>query len=233
MPNAIEIESPNKVRIHDRTFEVFHRDPPLQDGEVYGLEGTARDDDKYTRNHLHAYELRGVLGKALPSGLSIAIEGPNCLLKRTSLAYFENLNEGPVVKAAVYFDYGDWHIPIHLVDFAELLKTEMEKSKDVIRRVGVEQSDASVTLFCVGAIAPTQDCYEAYQALDNVILQSYRACLRLLMRDKPVKEPKSFEGPVGDSHGFKWWVRYVVVPVVGAVVVTAGAVAIALMKLGA
>jgi hypothetical protein len=213
----IEIVEPKRIRIRDRHFDVFYHAPPQSDGSIYDLEASA-NELSHARNHLKPHELRGIRGRDLPAGLSIMIESPKSHLKNMSLVYFENLNEGPIVKSWIYFDHADWHLPLHLIDFCDLVQEEIASSKDVVRRVEVHESDVGVNLLCVAPVSPLADCYLVFQALDDLILKGYRACLRSLMKDAPALRVKSTDIPVADGHGAKWWIRYVVVPVVVAFV---------------
>lgn len=196
---------------------MFHHEPPLSDGSVYNLEASG-DKNRHARNLLEPHELRGICGRDIPACLSIAIENPESHLKNMSLVTFDNLNEGPIVRAHVFYDHANWHLPIHLADFCELLRDELLQSKDLIRRVDIYEYDASITLSCVASIASLEDCFNKFQALDDLLLKSFRVCLRSLMKNSTTRHDKEASQAAGDGHGAKWWIRYVVVPLVVAVV---------------
>lgn len=213
MDSGIEIIDKKKLRLNERSFDIHYHNPPLSDGSIFGLDADGANST-YAKNHLKPYELRGIQGRWLPAGLYISIDSPKSHLKNMSLVHFENIKEGPVVKSWIYFVHADWHLPISLHDFCEMLRDEIANNTSVVSHVGIELDDSSVTLVTVAPIGPSSYCYEVFQALDEHLLKSYRTCLRSLMRDTPIPRKKVNEASSGDAHGLKWWMRYVAVPII-------------------
>ncbi|SRR5258706_5723400 len=214
MPAPVEILGQRQLRVRDRHFEMFFSDPPRIDGSIYNLEANGQDDES-GRTHLEPYELRGVLGKDLPNALSISIYRPKSHLgNMMCMVDFENLNQGPVTKAVICLDQVNWHLPMHLADFCDELSQLIASAKDLVTSTNSTEDEGSIYITVTAPIGPTVDCYAVFQSVDELILRSYRGTLRMFMRETPARRAKESPAPPADTHGPRWWIRYVVVPVV-------------------
>ncbi len=204
-----EVISDDSVRIRGRAFKVHHQAEPFEDGTTHTLEATTDSRNKYGQ-FLEVHELREISAAMLPVGFSIMIERPKSQFKDTTLAYFKNVRAGHQISQGIYFDYADWHLPINVMDFADLLKAELTEGQARLSKVHIDKADASLYMTCMLNIDTDDDLYARFKDLDASITRAYRRCIQSLATPHQQVEHKS------DSSGLKWWVRYVVVPLAGS-----------------
>lgn len=140
------------------------------------------------------------------------IERPRSEFKNTTSAHFKHISTGHEISQDIYFDYADWHLPLNIIDFADLLKRELENGPSKLAQVRIYKSDVSVYLICIAAISGNDDLYVKFKEINASIMRAYRTCLHSLTK------PPTTEGTrhKDDTNGVKWWVRYVAVPLVGS-----------------
>jgi hypothetical protein len=209
--STIELVDKNKIRIHERVFHVHHCDPPLPDGTVYNLEASADRTQRHVQ-HLELRELHGIKGRDLPHGLSIEIDCLRTAIGNSGIVGIDNLYRGLEISESMYFAYSAWHLPGNLVDFVDELKKELEQKQYGMARVTTDRSDATIYVSSAIAIAPDEDCLVSFTRLDDAMRSAHRAALRRFI----AAHAKLVVPDAPDSRGVKWWLRYVIVPVLGS-----------------
>jgi len=136
------------------------------------------------------------------------------------------------ISVTVDLNFADWHLPGNLRDFADTYRSAVLDAITGPAGVHIEQNEAGYSLECTAVVLPSTDLYDAYQALAEEVLIAYRKALAHLVKPAGT-DPKGNAAatPATDTHGPRWWIRYVLVPVQGSGAVAAAATTVlALLK---
>jgi len=190
----------------------------------YVIEVLANEDTRVGQ-YFPTHELRKASPADFPNDFYFATSG---IGSRRTL--FRNLYGLTITKKLdvtrlciqINFEHWDWHLPENLHHFAERLVQTLKKSSDAQIEASFERDDVGLT-FLASVIAPSnQDLYSTFLQLASDTLKAYRSTLAQGYNvppessSPPSAEIKTPLPSLSDTHGTRWWIRYVVVPVVGS-----------------
>lgn len=199
-----------RVQIGSRELKVSFISPPMRDGTTHLVEATSDPVNEY-KQKLLVTDLNGVLGGMLPSGFEIIIEGPHGRTPGLDFLSFQNLSKGRSIRFAVRIYFQDWSHRTNLLHFAEDLRARTEHSLPHCQSASVTKDEYGVSLWISIFLGDTDDCYGLFTTTDQALSALYKEAL--------TKADASFVSKLATASnasesGFRWWVRYVVVPLV-------------------
>lgn len=194
-------------------------DPPFKDGSTHYVEATSDPSDKYQLK-LSPSELKGLLGAMLPKGFQLIIYRPESRSKGLDYFSVENIAQGLCINLSVGYYFQDWTYRTNLIYFAEALRAAIEQKVVNCQSARLEKDAYGVDIWCAISLERTDDVYDVYRRTDEAIYALYRNALA--NADKGFV--RELEAATRSDSGTRWWVRYVIVPIVsggtGAAIVT-------------
>lgn len=94
-----------------------------------------------------------------------------------------------------------------MLSFAEIFRRLIEQELRGCRDVRIEKDEYGVSLWISLSLDPSDDCYAKYAEVEDLLGGLYRQALSI--GDKKLDEAAS-----ALDAGFRWWLRYVIVPIV-------------------
>lgn len=230
--SAFEILSESTFRVGDKAIAGHFCDPPERGKWKYAIEATS---DERSRNgqHLFVHDFREVRPVDLPNGISIVIQSPKSEFRQVGFAEINKINDRSELIVTITFDYADWHHPLNLQHFAERYCDAWRQDVAQATNCHIDRSEIGLYINCSIQVSPEVDYLSAYQKIDAQVLAVYRKCLSEVSTQNTQPKTDAPSTPVGErtDSGAKWWVRYVIVPVIGSGAVAALVAAIvALLK---
>ncbi len=188
----------------------------------YVIEATA-DEHRRVGQYFPLHELRKLRPSDLPNDFYLAVDGVN-----SQRAQFRNLDylnltkksDKTTLSVVIHLGYWDWHIPENLHHFAARYVQSLAKSAQPSMTAHYDRDEVGV-LISISAIAPAdQNLYETFQQIEACALAAYRSTLAEgyttpALADSSISTSSKSPEPTGDAHGLRWWVRYVIVPILG------------------
>lgn len=209
-----EILSRESVRIGPQKFRCFTHEPPLQGRWHYSIEAAGNDRNApWTK--LSPYHLNNVRPIDLPNGTSISIYQPKSNLRDLSYMMIEKIDDQSFITTTVNFNYPDWHLPVPLHQFLIEYQTIIAQDSDAVESVEISQTEYGLDVICKMRVGSQEDYHVAYDRCCAYILDTYRGALASVFNSQNKSVVKQ-ENSVTDMHGARWWIRYVVVPLLGS-----------------
>jgi hypothetical protein len=218
-----ELLSSGRVRIGQAELKIHVDDDVAADDDRYVIEATADLKQKFGQ-YFPPHGLQAVRPTDLPNGLYLAIER-----LESGRSTFRNLHHLTLRKRGdqvtlnlyIYFEHLDWHLPESIATFAERYADALVAASQLGASASTHIQDTGVGVDLLLFAPPNRDIYSTYRdAADSCLLQ-FRSCVA-----QGYKTPKTNDSdPLtkttpktesADSSGTKWWVRYVLVPLLGS-----------------
>lgn len=206
---TLRIES-NRVFIGGREFKLSLYSPPMKDGTIYLIEATSNPANTH-KTKLTPAELHGVLGAMLPSGMEILIYEAQGMTPGLHLVSFQNLSRGRCIKLCLSVAFQDWAYRTNLIHFAEDVRSSAERDLPGCQVASIEKSEYGVSIWIQVMLGEKDDCFELFNASDEKLYSLYKDAL--LKSDSKFAAKLESQSSANET-GFRWWVRYVVVPLI-------------------
>lgn len=211
-----EILEPTKFRIKDKIISARYHEQPLQGRYKYTVDCTSNERDKIVQN-LNIYEFGNISPTDLPNSFILTIQEPRSEFKQLAFIEISKLNDSSELSCTVIFDYGDWHLPINLVHFSDLYASTLQNRVENFTKTAIDKSEAGIFITCWTSIPPQTNYLDAYRKLASEMLLSYRKSIE--MTYQPNDMDKKISAPLPhDNSGFMWWLRYIIVPLIIAII---------------
>ena len=203
--------SGDRIQINARELGLKLISPPMRDGTTFLVETTSNPADRLYEK-LSVNELRGLLGAMLPQGLDLQIDSPESRTPGLRHVFFQNLTNGREIHIAVHIGYyKEWPHKTNLNYVADELRSVVDRQLPNCRSTYLDKGDIGVTLFCEVHLEPTDDCYEAYVSTDKALCLLLKNVISNTDRQSASKVETNAPHP---DAGFRWWLRYVLVPII-------------------
>jgi hypothetical protein len=115
------------------------------------------------------------------------------------------------MSVSVYYYFEDWNYRINLIHFAEELRAKIENNIKNCQSTNFGKSEYGVNVECSVILEPSDDCYDVYSETDKKIYNLYKETIK--NADRGFITKLEANQPQTDS-GARWWVRYVIVPLI-------------------
>jgi hypothetical protein len=182
----------------------------MKDGTTHLVEATSDPANAY-KQKLLVKDLKGVLGSMLPSGFEIIIYGPHGRTPGLDFLSFQNLSKGRCIDLSVKIYFQDWSHRTNLLHFAEGLRMLVEHGLPHCQLASVTKDEYGVSLWISIFVGDADDCYELFTATDQALFTLYK---KALTKADATFVSKLEAASASSESGLRWWVRYVVVPLV-------------------
>lgn len=213
---GIERLGENKIRIGPKDFRLVVLDKPLPDGTCLGVEVAGRPfSDRQEQFDLEL--LKGAFAYQLFRGLYVAIYSP--IVETKSLIQAELLNPygSPMLKLSLSYTYATWAGETNLNLFCQRLADTLLKELSGCTSATSKPDDVSADVNLCLDVPQSADLYEFVSDTDKQLANIERR----LVLSALVRSSKPANGLKPDEHGYKWWVRYVLIPIAGSAVAVA------------
>jgi hypothetical protein len=209
--HGIERLGHDRIRIGPKEFRLFVNEHRLPDGTSLGVEVAGRPNCGY-QDLFEIDYLKGVAAHQLLPGLSITIYAPRLATKQIESLEVRNPYGAPVLSFAISHDYVDWNHKSNLIHFSNSLAAELLKNLPDCVSASSKADDQNVLVAVRLDVPQTVDLYEYIDRIDQCVSKILSNCLGY----SGELEPGSVVALKPDEHGYKWWLRYVVIPVLGS-----------------
>lgn len=196
-------------------------DPPFEGKWRYLISGEGHERAQ-PGHHLSPHNLRGLRPSDVPNGLSLSIYRPKSYFRPLSSFELKKVDDESHISVSVDLSFADWHLPKNLRDFADDYRSVLLSGLSNLVSVTIDQDEVGYSLTCIVKVPPAEDFFAAYTNLAQEVSAAYRQALAELVQPSATTQSTS---PT-DSHGPRWWIRYVVVPVLGSGAVAAAVTAV-------
>lgn len=203
---TFEFTGPDSVRIGARTVRMSVQDIPMQDGTTHLVEATS-DPRSKSEEKLCPADLAGVKAESIPRGFQVTIYQPEARATGLDVLAIDNIRHGLRMLIALRFYFSDWSRRVNLMDFAQTFRGLIEQELTACRDVRFEKDEYGVSLWISLSMKPGDDCYESYTETESAIANLHRRALA-----EADHRLQSTAAP--SDAGFRWWLRYVIVPIV-------------------
>ena len=211
MIRGIERLGENEVRIGAKTFRLGVCDRPLPDGTYLGVDAAGRPYSEY-QQQIDLELLQGASAHQLFKGLYIGIYAP--IVESQCITYMELANPygNPVLLLSISFSYSDWTEDSNLNFFGKRLAEDFLKQITGCVSAKSTAEDVSVELSLKIDVPQDADLYQFIHAVDQEINGIVRHATAGRSNDSPAKTTQLKP----DEHGYKWWLRYALIPLAGS-----------------
>lgn len=218
--SAFELVGNTSIRIEDKQYSCHWIEKPVEGKYHFLLEGTSDKRDKLMQ-HLFVHDFINVFPADLPNGIQVTFCYPKYEFRNVSFAYIRKYENSSSLSITLEFIYSDWHFPLSLQHFADIFCEKLRHRIDGIIEAEIE-SEESVGLFvsCKVSARPNVSFWDAYKKLEAQLLATYRSCLdETSVRNTPILEVSAVQSQ--EESAARWWIRNVVVPLIGSGAVAA------------
>lgn len=211
---GIEFVGKDRVRIGQAEYRLFLHDPPLPGGRASVVEVSGKPHCGY-QELLEIDQLKGVTANQLPKGFSISIYAPRLATKNIDSMEIRNAFGAIKLSFTVSHDYEDWKHPSNLIHFSNHLAAEFLKSVPDCASARSRPDDVNVSVTCELDMPRTAELSQYIALVDACVGQVIG---RLLSGESKGLSTTHLKP---DEHGYKWWVRYVLIPIAGSATLVA------------
>lgn len=198
-------------------------EPNSKEEHRYVIEATAEEHPRVGQ-YLPIHALRNISPADIPNDFYLCIEDLDARrTKFRNLRFLTLTKKQDVTKICVIItlDNWDWHIPESLHGFVDRYVNILNSSESQNINATSEPDDTGFSVYARSIVSPDQDIYEAFLQLSGLSLKAYREAVSIgystPSKSITTQAPKHYPiQPATDAHGLRWWVRYVVVPIVGS-----------------
>ena len=215
------IANPHTACVGDAQVRMHTMEPPFEGKWRYLVSGEGHEGS-HPEHHLSPHNLRGLRPSDVPNGLSLSIYRPKSSFRLLSSFELRKLDDESQISVNVDLAFADWHLPKNLRDFVDDYRSALLRGLTNLVNVTIDQDEVGYSLTCAVKVSPSGDFFAAYTSLAEEVLAAYRQALAELVRPSAPIQPTS---PT-DGHGPRWWIRYVVVPILGSGAVAAAVTAV-------
>jgi len=213
---GIERISQDRIRIGPKEFKLFVNERSLPDGTTIGVEVAGRPNCGY-QDLFEIEYLKGVLAHQLLSGLSISIYQPRLATKQIDALEVRSPYGAPILSFSISHDYADWKHNSNLIHFSSALAADLLQKLPGCVSATSKAEDVDVVISAKLDIPQTADLHEYITQVDTHVSKLLQDRMGL-WAETPTKAHPTLKP---DEHGYKWWLRYVVIPVAGSAAVVA------------
>lgn len=204
-----------KARIGDAIVKVCRCDPPLDGKWRYSIDATSDEMDTISQK-LSVHQLRDVRPPHLPNGIVISIQRPRTEFRELQFVDIRKIDDRSEMHATMVFDFVDWHLPINLQHFAKNYCDAMLKIVEGAVATHIIPTEVGLFITCEVVVSPATNYWSAYRNIDIQVLETYRKCIADTYKPQNENPVQALPMPGSDASGTKWWVRHVLVPIVGS-----------------
>ena len=212
---SFEILENKRIRIGSQLLDMHLSSPPLDGKWKYIIEATSDTRDKIVQ-HLNMHQLGDIYPTDLPNGISISISSPKTEFRAIQFADIKKLDDQSELRVTMIFDFVDWHLPVNLQHFGENYRDAMLVEVKEALLAEITTTEFGLFITCGVRVPPKTNYLDAYRKINTQVLTTYRKCIADTYKSKDIKVINSRPLQKSDSTGLKWWVRYVLVPVIGS-----------------
>jgi hypothetical protein len=209
--SKFEIINSKELRIGKRTLSYHHQNPPI-DNTIYSIDASDNSRDSHTQK-LHPFDFKEIKPSDLPNGITISLAISQAEFSYLCYFYINKANDQVEISVLVDLLFKEWHLQTNLAHFIELYKSTLFEVITNISDIEIEPTDVGYFVIAKSKVLTSSAIYDAYIKLSKEVLFAYRKSLANLTLDNSKKS--SFNIPP-DSSGLRWWLRYVLVPIIGS-----------------
>lgn len=162
-------------------------------------------------NRVQLRELKGVTPAQFPEDFYFALNGIAGEFRRVFHVVFTRKGDRAFLGYAFDFQYAEWdhHYNLNqfMDDFCGALRSGISAVVDITRSSG--DGVLSATLHC--SIPLGGECPTEFGKIDHQVAEIYRTTVARI-----VVHAQTLEPPIVHEPEFKWWLRYIIVPLLSA-----------------
>jgi hypothetical protein len=227
---TVAILSEDQIRIGRRTFRLTRFDPPLPDRSVLSVEAAGKPFSDH-QEKFRLQDLRDVFAKDFPEDFSMSVYEPNVGYNPISYLVLRNTGATPESLTSLQHYYQDWTHPANLHHFYKKLGERLSTTLPECVNIDINADDVSVSLWATCRINGKEDLFTHISKIAHLMESDLRAlAIHEHSRSSELGEPRHKEKSIElkpDENGYKWWLRYIMIPLGAA---ATGALIVSLLK---
>lgn len=219
--STVELVDASSIKLGRRSYRMFTLDRELDDGTLHSVETYGRPhmmssdlQDKFALD-----DLAGVLSSDLPDKFSFMAYEPLLDTPGLDNIYFKSKGGKQYLVGSIFQGYHEWTGAENLADYGARLAAQLRAVLPACLSSKAQRDEYGVTLWFTTEIPSHSDLAEYVRGIDSL---AYRTVVD--MRGNVSHSPAPLTPSASlkpDERGLKWWIRYVVVPLIGSATVVA------------
>ncbi len=218
--NPIEIQSSTRIRIGSHVYRCFFEQDQKPGFHVYTVETHGRPDGDYPQK-FHIDDLRDLFASDLPESFSLSVYAPHLRIKCIDGLWVQKHEGRSELSLSFLHNFTDWHFSQNLHHFYHELRIALLKDPPYPLEVSIEKDEYGLSAWVKSSITNQEDInthvFKVAAYIEKNIEEQTMVFASKSMRQEAVGNSAKLKP---DEDGWKWWVRYVVVPL-GVVTVAA------------
>lgn len=171
--------------------------------------------------------MREVFAEDLPQDFSMSVYEPNVGYNPINYLVLKNVGRSLESLTLLQHYYQDWTHPANLHHFYRKLGERLKTSLPECKNIDINADEVSVSLWATCGMSGHEDLFAHISKIARVMESDLRAlAVDEHSKSSELGEPRRKEGSIElkpDEIGYKWWLRYIVIPLgvaaTGAVIV--------------
>jgi len=209
----------DRIRLGERTYKLFHEPNPRPGFDEYYVELNGLLGGGAVGDFFDLDAMRGVIPTELPDNFGMSIYSPNLSCKEIDGVSVTKRGAKCSMHISVRHYFSDWLFPVNLYTFYKNIKKAFVDSTDGVFDVSIDKDEYGISASIEIVIDPTIDlfthCHMLSRRVKKILEESIVALSHPGVSLRPSHSAPELKP---DELGFKWWLRYVVVPLIGIVV---------------
>lgn len=227
---TVEILTEDQIRIGRRAYRLTRFAPPLPNHSVLSVEAAADPQSGY-QDRFRLDDMRDVFAKDFPPDFSISVYEPKVGYNAINYLVLKNTGATPESLTSLQYYYQDWTHPANLHHFYKKLGDRLTKALPDCLRIETSADEVSVSLWATCKISESEDLFKHISRVARVMESELRSLsIDDQSRSAELGEPRQKAAATElkpDESGYKWWLRYILIPLG---VAATGALIISLLK---
>lgn len=224
---TVAILGEDQIRIGSRTFRLTRFDPPLPNHSTLSVEAAGKPFSEY-QEKFRLDDMRGVFAADFPADFSMSVYEPNVGYNAIGYMVLRKIGQTPESLTSLQHYYQDWTHPANLHHFYKNLAERLKTSLPDCVNIDINADDVSVSLWATCEISGKDDLFSHISKVAHIMESELRAlAVDEHSKSSALGEPRHKKKLVDlkpDEDGYKWWLRYILIPLsaaaIGALIVT-------------
>lgn len=209
--------------IGERVYRTFYDPEPKSGFERHTLELYGHPFLK-DQEEFDIEAMRNVFPANLPDSFCMMVFQPQLPYPEIDCVFLHKSGPQCVLKASIKHNYSEWMYPTNLHHFYRILRVQLQSNVRGCRGVEISSDEYGVSAWTEVDIDPSVDLRRSILSISSSVSATFRESLLQTVHEAIPPENKSAQRTdlKPDERGFKWWLRYVIVPI--TVVVLTGVI---------
>lgn len=193
-----------KIEIGQYELEANYDEIP-RDGFRYTISTIGNSRDKQGQK-FYPHHLKGMHSGSFPDSVDLIIYNAKAEFRHIDSIWVRKLDGKCSIMNSISLSYSDWELPDSLSNFVDRYVKALREEIN-IAEVTFSKDEYGYSIYCTVNISESGDIYSSIEKLEETQEFLYRKSL--------VKPDTKTSEKYGEER-WHWWIRYVIVPLIGS-----------------